>query len=76
MLHGLERRYTHMHCGGRLAGAPPCAPRGRRPPMQRRSMRMIHPGPPFLVDLPVDVVVVLEQQEGTDEAKRTERSLP
>jgi hypothetical protein len=39
-------------------------------------MRMIHPGTLFLVDLPVDTVVVLEQQERAHEAKRTERSLP
>jgi len=46
------------------------------PAAQRRSMRMIHLGPLVLVDLPVDVVVVLEQQERADQAKRTERALP
>jgi hypothetical protein len=39
-------------------------------------MRMIHPDALSLVDLPVDSVVVLEQQEGAHEAKRTERALP
>jgi hypothetical protein len=30
---------------------------------------------PVLVDLPVDFAVVLEQQEGAGQAKRTERAL-
>jgi hypothetical protein len=59
-----------------LAGPAAVAPRRGRPPLQRRPMRMIHPGTLFLVDLPVDTVVVLEQQERAHEAKRTERSLP
>jgi hypothetical protein len=37
---------------------------------------MIHLAALGLVDLPVDAVVVLEQQERAHEAKRTERSLP
>jgi len=45
-------------------------------PAQRRPVRMIHLGPLVLVDLPVDVVVVLEQQERAGKAKRTERALP
>jgi DNA-binding IclR family transcriptional regulator len=45
-------------------------------PPQRRSMRMIHLDRLLLVDLPVDVIVVLEQQERADEAKRIERTLP
>jgi hypothetical protein len=36
---------------------------------------MIHLGALVLVDLPVDAAVVLEQQEGAHEAKRTERAL-
>lgn len=43
---------------------------------QRGSMRMIYLDRLLLVDLPVDVVVVLEQQERADEAKRIERALP
>jgi hypothetical protein len=51
-------------CGGRrLAGAATGAPYGCRPSPERRSMRMIHLDPLILVDLPVDVIVVLEQQE-------------
>ena len=49
---------------------------GHRAPSQRRSMRMIYLGPLFPVDLPVDVIVVLEQQERADQAKRIERALP
>jgi hypothetical protein len=37
---------------------------------------MIHLDWLVLVDLPVDTVVVLEQQERAYEAKRTERALP
>jgi hypothetical protein len=39
-------------------------------------MRMIYLAQLVLVDLPVDLVVVLEQQERADEAKRTERTPP
>jgi hypothetical protein len=46
-----------------LAGAATAASCVGSAPLQRRSMRMIHPDALFLVDLPVDVVVVLEQQE-------------
>ena len=49
---------------------------GDHPSAQRGPMRMIHLDSVLLVDLPVDVVVVLEQQEGADEAKRIERALP
>jgi hypothetical protein len=45
-------------------------------PPQRRPMRMIYLDSLLLVDLPVDLVVVLEQQERADEAKRIERTLP
>jgi hypothetical protein len=41
---------------------------------QRRPMRMIHLGPLVLADLPVDLGVVLEQQERAGEAKRIERA--
>lgn len=51
-------------------------PLGDRAPPQRGPMRMIHLEALLLVDLPVDVVVVLEQQEGANEAKRIERALP
>jgi hypothetical protein len=63
MLERLKRREAQLHSRSRLARATPGASAGGAPPLQRRSMRMIHPGPLFLVDLPVDVVVVLEQQE-------------
>jgi hypothetical protein len=43
---------------------------------QRCSMRMIYLTQLVLADLPVDLVVVLEQQERADEAKRTERTPP
>ncbi len=46
------------------------------PPPQRHPMRMIHPTPLVLADLPVDLGVVLEQQERAGEAKRIERALP
>jgi hypothetical protein len=52
-----------MGCRGGLAGAATVTSCVGSAPLQRRSMRMIHPGALFLVDLPVDVVVVLEQQE-------------
>ena len=42
----------------KLAGAPRCGPSA-----QRRSMRVRRVEKLVLVDLPVDVVVVLEQQE-------------
>jgi hypothetical protein len=48
---------------------------GDRPPPQRRSMRMIHLCLLLPVDLPVDFIVVLEQEEGASEAKRIERAL-
>ena len=59
----LQRREADVRRGRRLAGAATGAPSGGGPSPKRRSMRMIHPNPLFLVDLPVDVVVVLEQQE-------------
>jgi hypothetical protein len=39
-------------------------------------MRMIYLTQLVLADLPVDLVVVLEQQERADEAKRIERVPP
>jgi hypothetical protein len=39
-------------------------------------MRMIYLAQLVLADLPVDLVVVLEQQERADEAKRIERAPP
>jgi hypothetical protein len=45
------------------------------PPAQRRPMRMFGLSLFVLADLPVDVVVALEQQERTGQAKRIERPL-
>lgn len=50
-------------------------PRCDRTIAQLRPVRMLQFVPLVLVDLPVDVVVVLEQQEGAGEASRTERAL-
>jgi hypothetical protein len=50
-------------------------PLGDRPIAQLRPMRMLWFVPLVLVDLPVDVVVVLEQQERAGEASRIERAL-
>lgn len=47
----------------------------RRPSAQRRPVGMFCVAGLFLVDLPVDVVVVLEHQEGAGHAKPTERAL-
>jgi hypothetical protein len=45
-------------------------------PAQRRPMRMLQRLDPLvLVDLPIDVVVVLEHQERTGEAEGIERPL-
>jgi hypothetical protein len=63
VLERLKRRKADLHSRSRLARATPGAPAGCATPLQRRPMRMIHPDTLFLVDLPVDVVVVLEQQE-------------
>jgi hypothetical protein len=46
-----------------------------RPSAQRRSVGVLRVAEPLLVDLPVDVVVVLEHQECTGHAKPTERAL-
>jgi hypothetical protein len=46
----------------------------RPAPAQRRPVRMVRLFVLVLADLPVDVVVVLEQQERAGEAKRTERA--
>jgi len=50
-------------------------PLGDRTIAQLRPMRMLWFVPLVLVDLPVDVVVVLEQQERAGEASRIERAL-
>ena len=52
-----------MRCGVWLTRPASCRLAGERTPTQRRPMRMIHLDRLVLVDLPVDVVVVLEQQE-------------
>jgi len=46
-----------------------------RVPAQRRSMRVGRLGRLVRVDLPVDVVVVLEQQERASQAEGIERAL-
>ena len=48
---------------------------GCGPSAQRRSMRMWRVARLALVDLPVDVVVVLEHQERAGHANSTERAL-
>lgn len=58
-----------------LAGPAAGEPLGGGSPAQRRSVRMIHLKTLVLADLPVDLAVVLEQQERADQAKRTERAL-
>lgn len=47
----------------------------RGPSAQRRSVRVRSVAGLFLADLPVDVVVVLEQQERASHADGTERAL-
>jgi hypothetical protein len=47
----------------------------RGPSAQRGSVGMLGVARAFLVDLPVDVVVVLEHQEGAGHTKPTERAL-
>jgi hypothetical protein len=50
-------------------------PARRAPPAQRRPMRMDRLKVLVLADLPVDVVVVLEQQERAGQTKGIERPL-
>ncbi len=59
----LEGGEADVHRGRGLARTAAGAACSRGPPLQRRSMRMIHPCALFPADLPVDTVVVLEQQE-------------
>lgn len=66
----LQRGHADLHSGYRLPRSP-----GPTPPAQRRSMRMKGLGLYVLADLPVDVVVALEQQERAGQAKRIERPL-
>jgi hypothetical protein len=47
----------------------------RKPPAERRSMHVKDRTRLVPIDLPVDVVVVLEQQERAGQAKRIERAL-
>jgi hypothetical protein len=56
----------------------PAIRRQRRdhPCLQRCSMWVIYLIQLVLADLPFDLVVVLEQQERADEAKRIERASP
>jgi hypothetical protein len=50
-------------------------PAPRKPSAQRHSMRVLIRLWLVLADLPVDLVVVLEQQERAGEAHRIERAL-
>ncbi len=63
-----------MRARGELTWTATCRPVHEHPCSSRRSMRMIYLTQLVLADLPVDLVVVLEQQERADEAKRTERT--
>jgi hypothetical protein len=65
-----------MEARGRLTWTAMSQPIRGLPRSQRRSMRMIYLVRLVLADLPVDLVVVLEQQERADEAKRIERASP
>jgi hypothetical protein len=65
-----------VRAGGQLTGPAMCRPVCEHPCSLRCSMRMIYLVQLVLADLPVDLVVVLEQQERADEAKRIERALP
>jgi len=60
----------------RLARPAVCQPIGDRVRRQRCPVRMIHLGPLVLADLPVDLVVVLEQQERAGQAKRISGAPP
>jgi hypothetical protein len=64
-----------MHPSVRLPRPAVCEPLLDGPIAQLRPVRMIQAGVLVLVDLPVDVVVVLEQQERAGQAGRTERAL-
>ena len=66
----VHRAETDVHSRPRFS-RPPCG----QTPAQRRPMRMWRLDLAVLADLPVDVVAVLEQQEGAGQAKRTERPL-
>jgi hypothetical protein len=63
-----------MRARGWLTWPATCQPIYDRPCSQRRAMRMIYLTQLVLADLPVDLVVVLEQQERADEAKRIARA--
>jgi len=65
-----DGRDARLRAGRRLALATRDSP-----PPQRRPVRMGRRGPLVLADLPVDVVVVLEQQERAGQAEGTERAL-
>jgi len=64
-----------MLARSRLAGTTGPEASGDSPIAQLRTMRMFEFAALVLVDLPVDVVVVFEQQEGAGEARRIERAL-
>jgi hypothetical protein len=61
---------AHLRPRSRLAG-----PAWAQAPAQRGPVRMDRLSSLVLVDLPVDFMVVLEQQERAGEAKGTERAL-
>ena len=68
--HAFQRRQADMAGGRGHARPAPGAPSA-----QRRSMRMMCAGGLVLADLPVDVVVVLEQQERAGHTQGIERAL-
>ena len=59
----------------RLTGPAGCRTFAIRPPAQPHPMRMDLPNRLVPVDLPVDVVVVLEQEERAGQAQGAERAL-
>jgi hypothetical protein len=68
--HGQDGAQADVRRRRRLSRPARCAT-----PAQRRSMRMGRLKMLVLIDLPVDVVVVLEQQERAGQAKGIERPL-
>lgn len=59
----------------RLAAAASCRAVASIAPSQRRAVWMDAPARLVRVDLPVDLVVVLEQQERAGQPERTKRAL-
>jgi hypothetical protein len=72
-IHGGE---TEMRLRGRLAGPAMGQAVFDCPRSELRPVWMLDLEPLVLADLPVDLVVVLEQQERAGKAKRADRALP